>query len=277
MRIGDNKPAMPAIRPALLKQQAALVADHFADPAAFVRSLGHLLELYADRVQRPGMAGTPRPLLPAYHVRPPVLRQVLKELTQRAEVNPDQGLAICDLLWEQPYLECRQLAIQLLGQIPTANETAIIDRIKKWLPTTPETTLVELLLSQGFTRLRQEKPLVVIDQVDTWLVQKHLKMQQTGLRALLPMVKDARFENLPVFFRLLQPLLGVIPTDLRPDLLTVLEALARRSPQETALFLRQSLHLPNHPDLPWLIRQLLPGFPTEIGNNLRSALRASRQ
>ena len=50
---------MPAIQPVRLKRQSALLVEQFNNPAAFIRSLHHLLEFYADRVHRPGQAGEP--------------------------------------------------------------------------------------------------------------------------------------------------------------------------------------------------------------------------
>jgi hypothetical protein len=97
--------------------------------------------------------------------------------------------------------------------------------------------------------------------------------QQQGLRALLPMINDPRFENLPVFFRLIAPLTRTAPSAVRPDLLDVLESLARRSPPETAFFLRQTLDTPNSPDTPWLIRQCLRAFPDELQASLRETVR----
>ena len=82
---------MPAINPARLKQQAALLADHFDSPAAFVRSLHHLLDYYSERVQRTGQAGVMPTLLPAYRVRPQVLRLVLQELSVLKLLLPGQA------------------------------------------------------------------------------------------------------------------------------------------------------------------------------------------
>ena len=75
-----------------------------------MRSLHHLLDFYADRARRPGQSGKPAPLIDAYKVHPPVLRHILQELIPLAAENPDAGLALCDALWEQPYLEFRLLA-----------------------------------------------------------------------------------------------------------------------------------------------------------------------
>ncbi len=123
---------MPAISPARLKHQAALLAEHFDDPPAFVRSLHHLLESYSNRVYRPGQAGELPPLLQTYRVQPPVLRQLLLAIAPLASKNPDAGLALCDALWEQPYLEFRLLAASLLGQLPCSPAEPVIARMKAW-------------------------------------------------------------------------------------------------------------------------------------------------
>jgi hypothetical protein len=267
---------MPAIQPALLKRQAALVADHFDDPVAFARSLGHLLDMYADRVQRPGQSGTPRPLLPAYHVRPPVIRQVLFELGLRAETAPVQALALCDQLWVQPYLECRQIAIDLLGRISTNPVDPILDRVENWRRTAPERSLVEALLHQGLARLRRDQPQIVINLAETWLSDTDTPTQRAGLQVLLPLLKDSTYTNLPVFYRVLRPWVGTASIELRPDLLNLIETLGCRSPQETALFLRQFLNLPERKNAAWVIRQVLHVFPDDLRTNLRNAMRADR-
>jgi hypothetical protein len=53
----------------------------------------------------------------------------------------------------------------------------------------------------------------------------------------------------------------------------VMAALARRSPSETAHFLRQNLASPQGLDTAWLIRKLLPEFPQEARARLRETLR----
>ncbi|MDI6694384.1 MAG: DNA alkylation repair protein [Anaerolineales bacterium] len=265
---------MTAIQPDRLKQQAAQLAEHFADPAAYVHELHQLLDYYADRVRRPGQAGRPAPLTPAYNVRPPVLRALLAALLPRLQADPQNGLALCDALWEQPYLEFRMLAILLLGQAAPDPPEAIVQRIKSWITPALELQLIESLLSLGVERLHRECPMVLLQLIRQWLENTQPFYQQLGLRALLPFINNPAFENLPVFFRLITPLCQSAPSGLRADLLDVLAALARRSPQETAYFLRQVLAYPDAPDTPWLIRQSLNEFPPEIQAGLRSALRA---
>ncbi len=264
---------MPAINPARLKQQAALLANRFNEPSAYVRSLHHLLDSYADRVRRSGELGEPPSLLSAYHVRPQIMRHILQELIPLVQVEPDCGLALCDALWEQPYFEFRLLAASLLGHLRGVLPESILHRVRAWITPDLEARLSDAVLDKGLTGLRQDSPVEVFSLVGDWLDTGRLFEQKLGLHALLPFVKDPGFENLPVIFRLIQPMARVTPAALRPDLLDVLSELARRSPHETAFFLRQTLSLPNSPDTPMLVRQSLRDFPPGIQYDLRSNVR----
>lgn len=265
---------MPAIQPARLRQQAALLAEQFGEPAVFVRSLHNLLDFYADRAHRAGQAGDAPPLLAAFNVRPPVFRQIVQELAPLAEASPEQALSLCEALWQQPYLEFRLLAAALLGQAPPSpSAQPILMKAQSWLATQPEERLVAALLDEGLRRVRRENPEGLIRLVKTWLAAPDTYSRQIGLRALLPMVKDPAFENLPVFFEMINPLARSVSSGLRPYVLDALEALAQRSPRETAFFLKQNLEMPDSPDAAWFIRQTLKSFPAEIQEGLRVAVR----
>ncbi len=263
---------MPAIHPARLKLQAAILAEHFDDPSTYVRSLHHLLEAYAEHILRPGQVGEPPPLLAAYHVRPPVLRYILRELIPLAQGDPVSGLALCDALWERPYLEFRLLAAHLLGQIPCDPVEPILGRLKSWIKPDVETRLLDALFTQGMSCISRCNPLALTSLADQWLKRNDVFYQQLGLRLLLPLVSDPRFENLPVFYQLIQPLTRSSPAQLRPDLLDILAALAHRSPNETVYFLRQAATQTNSPDTPFLIRQVRNEFPPDQQESLRSLL-----
>lgn len=264
---------MPAIRPALLKKQVLLLVQRLDDPPALVRDLHLLFEFYADRAVRPGQATRNRPLTPAYKIRPPVLRQIVQEFEPALESNPQKGLELCESLWEQNYLEFRLLAGMLLGRIPVSASEAILKTIESWVKPDIEAQIITALFDNGLKRLKQEKPLAIIQLAKTFLNQSNLFYQQAGLRALKPVLSDANYENLPAFFRLLQPYVLKINSAIRPDLLDVIAILAKRSPQETAYFLRESLILPDNPDTAWIIRQNLDHFPPKLQTTLREHVR----
>jgi hypothetical protein len=264
---------MPAISPARLKQQAALLAEYFNEPPAFMRSLHHLFDFYAERVQRPGQAGELPPLITAYKVRQPVLRQIVQELAPLAQEDPQAGLALCDALWEQPILDFRLLAAGLLGKVPCDPAEPILERLQVWLKPDVETRIVDVIFSQGVACLRKQNPAALIGLSERWLREKEPFYQHLGLQLLLPLIRDPQFENLPVFFNLIEALIRSAPARLRPDVLDVLAALAQRSPNEAAYFLRRTAAMPNSPTTAWYIRQSLGEFPPEIQASLRQFLR----
>ncbi len=263
---------MPAIRPEVLKQQSAFLAESFDQPEAYLRSLHHLLEQYANRAYRPGQTGKPKPLLEAYDVPLPVLRQLLLDLGLKAQREPEKALALSRDLWEAGYLETRLLAAGLLGKISSQPER-ILNQLKLFLETAMNDRVITALLDQGLAWLRKTQPDTIIEQAKAWLNSRDEYEQILGLRVLIPLIAEPAYENLPLVFKLLAPFTCEATAALRPDLVDVVAALARRSPRETAFFLQESLVLSSCTTTAWLARQVLPAFPVEVRNSLRERLR----
>lgn len=233
-----------------------------------------VLDFYAERIRRHGQKGKPAAILTAYQVPLPVLRYLLQELAPLAAENPAAGLALCDALWGQDILENRLLACMVLGTIPVASPEPVLRRVRLWIEYQPENILLEALFGKGLLYLRRNHPQAVLDLAESWLIGSTPLEKQLGLRILLSLIQEAEFDNLPVLFRMIHPLCQSNPAEVRPDLLDLLEALARRSPQETAHFLRQIANLPDSPQTPWLIRQVLHAFPEATQKSLRLTLRS---
>jgi hypothetical protein len=266
---------MPAIQPARLRQQAALLAQSFSQPEVFIRSLHHLLESYADNARHTGQGGETPPLIDSYYVRPPVLRQLVIELNDYAQEDPEAAIVLAKALWKQPYLEFRQLAASLLGLVPVEDPQPIVDLLESWLNARPEDRLIEALLAQGMLSLRRDRQDIYLQVVSNWLKHPEVFANQLGLRALTSLVQDPGFENIPSIFRLIQPFSRSLASGLRPFMIAILQALARRSPPETTFFLRHNLETPDNPDAPWLARQTLPALSLEMQESLRAALRSA--
>lgn len=211
--------------------------------------------------------------MPAYNAPVPVLRQVLLEVNPLVRSNPEETAALIDELWKQSNLECCLLAISILGMLPVQEPASILSRVRAWSKTT-EDKLVEALLDQGLANMRKDSLPLFLLLVEEWLQSSDWREQQLGLRALLPPVSEVSFDDLPALYRLITPTLRGAPAILRPELLALLAALAQRSPQETAFYLRENIVYPN---TPWLIRQVLQEFPLSIQENLRAALQSPRR
>jgi hypothetical protein len=176
-------------------------------------------------------------------------------------------------MWAEPYYEFRLLAAYLLGLVAPNPPDPVLERLQSWGRSDLEDRLLRALLERGLVRLRSEAIGQYLALLGSWLGDAEVDTRRLGLQALMALAEDPAFENLPVLFHLLGPLTRTLPDRLRSDVLGALAVLARRSPQETAYFLRQNLDASSLPAAAWLIRQLLDEFPSSIQANLRTALK----
>jgi hypothetical protein len=266
---------MPAIQLAHLRQRCAEIAGHFDQPDILVSDLHALFSLYADRTHRTGQTGEPPPLLLTYNVPKPVLRQLLIEIKPRIATNRLAAFQLCDLLWREEYYEMRLLATTVLGLIAPTPPDPALERVEWWIKTTPDEQFQRVVFEQALYTMRTENPERLISQINEWLSGPDIKEQKIGLMALNPLIKTSVYTNLPTFYRLIAPLVRSLPTSLRDNVRETIESLAKRSPIETAHFLRQHLLLSENQDAAWLTRQCIEYFPADLQESLRSVLRAN--
>ena len=264
---------MPAIQPERLRLESARLVESFNQPGAFVRGLRQVLERYGDHTYRPGQAGRPPSLLPSHNVPPPVLRQVAQDVKAAASHDPAAALALCDALWAEPSLEARTLASALLGSLPIENTAQVVQRLSTWARAGGDEAFLTTILDQGLQTLRLQAPAQALELAEGWLQSSKTPEQQLGMHVLLAVLADPAFEDLPSIYSLIAPFLRTAPALLRPDLLAVLAALARRSPQETAYMLKQALNASENAETAWLARQTLDDFPPDVLESLRSELK----
>jgi len=268
---------VPAIYPERLRTQTANLSELYDQPARFTHSLIDLLELYSNRTHRAGQAGEPPPLLRTYNVPKPVIRQLMIELQPLANEYPEETIRLVDALWAEESLETRHIAAFLLGSVPPDRPEIILEIITAWLTPELEERLISLILRLTLTRVLKENPAALLTKIDGWLGSDKLTEQQIGLKALRSVLMSRESQDFPLFIQIITPYTRKAPLQIRSDILDVLEALAIRSPKETAYLLRQSLNTPNNPDTALLIRKLLPVFPTDLQESLRQALREVRE
>jgi hypothetical protein len=265
---------MPAIQIARLRAQMVQLMDLYHQPAQFLRSLHDLLDFYTDHTYRPGQAGKVQPLLPHYRVPSPILRQLEIELAASFQQDVQAGLDLADALAIDPYYEPRILAIYLLSLAPVVPPEPVLQRIHAWARPEEDRQVLRALITRGAGRLMREQPDCWSGLVQGWLTSDKPAVHSMGLHALLAIIEDESFQNLPVIYHLVSPSMHGLPANLQADLLAVLQALARRSPAETAYFLRQMLTVVQDSLIPRLVRRCLPIFTPEIQASLRAALKS---
>ena len=278
---------MPAAELTRLRTQINSLIVQFGNPEGFHHSISSLLDLYANRAYRPGQAIKPQPLIPSYRVPPLVIQQLEQELSKTCQEQPQQALDIVEVLWHDQNLEPRMLATSLLGAIPLSlsgvenqDDPAIygemiIQKLRAWAQPSENFRMLDALFRKGTTRLRKTAPTLLLNLLDEWLNSSHTDIQALGIRALVPLIEDPAFENLPPVFRLLSPLVQSAPAPLYTDLQAVLETLAKRTPTETAFFLRQTLSMATGQGTARLIRHCLPRFNPAQQASLRSAMQTA--
>jgi hypothetical protein len=264
---------MPAINLPRLKRECDRIAAAYDHSDRFIQLLDELLSYYADRSKRAGQTGTPPPLIDAYHVPKPVIRQVLAEMIPLAKSQPEPVLTLCDALWEVPNYEFRLIAANLLGQVTPMPPVRILDRVVSWSTPLPEDRLLDEIFGPGLAGLLNESPDSLLRQVEEWLEDAEIARQRLGLLALKSLVSSKKFGNFPLLFHLISPLTRAHPAALRIELRGVIREIALLSPLECAYFLRQMLEATQSQDTAWLARQCIALLPRESQKSLRGILR----
>jgi hypothetical protein len=264
---------MPVIQPVRLKAQASRLAKQFTQPRIFTHGFNELMEIYADHTYRHGQAGEPPPMLSSFNIPLPVIRQVWLEILPLISSHPQAALELCDNLWQQPILEHRILATQILGQLSIKHRVEVIKRIKQWAKQKIEDRLVDILLEYSLTTLRSQAHQEIAELVDYWLSSHEPLDKSLGLRLLQSLASDAAFDDLPMIYRLITPFLRTPPPQLKPEIVTIVNTLIHRSAPEVAYLLHQNLSSNDNTNTAWIIRQVITEFPPELQAGLFSTIR----
>ena len=254
---------MPAVRLVTLRREMTPLWGLLDDPAAFAQHLRHLFSRYANPTYRAGQA-VASSLLPAYHLPPAAFNGIWQGLRQQVSRRPERALPLAQALWNEAHLEPRLLAARLLGLAPP--EEAVLAQFWSWLAAASDPQVQRALLEHGSARLVAEAADAFLQHVAQILPQPG-PLRRLALQALVALVNHPSFENAPPLYRALRPVLLDLDPDERPEATALLQALARRWPQEVNAYLRrvwgEAASRPGAATLAWVIRRVLPYLPPE--------------
>jgi hypothetical protein len=263
---------MPAIYLAQLKIQAARLAEKFGEPDVFLHDLNELLDFYSNRTIRASQVAQ-QLSVPTYRIPQAVLRQIKSELAVLAQNRTSEAATLTLSLWEAGTLESRLLAAHILGNIPSSQAIPVLSRLPDWLNQSTDKEIRTALLTDALARVRRENPETFFIILERWLANPQPSIQAWGLQALIPLLKDSRFENLPAVFRILRPAILAASPATQLDLQACLEALESVSQTETMAFLREIIRDNPQPTMLRIVRRILPALTTELQEGLRNILR----
>jgi hypothetical protein len=267
----SSKP-MPAINLAQLKIQAARLSEKFSQPDMFIHDLNELLDFYTNRTIRATQI-VQHLSLPTYHTPMPVLKQVQTELVPLARTRSFEAIALVNALWKAGSLETRLLAAYLLGSIPMGQAIPALSHLPEWLAMSTDKEIRTALLTDAFARLRQENPEALFILLEDWLKSPRNSLQAWGLQALIPVLTDPNFENLPAVLRILKPAIQTAGPVTQLELQACFAALEKVSLTETLAFLREIIRDDSSPLMIRTFRRILGGLSPELQAGLKELLR----
>jgi hypothetical protein len=263
---------MPAIDLARLRKQAARLADFFFLPNEFMKHLREMLDFYVNYTLRTKENVAPGSNLKTYRTPPAVLTQIENEIKQTAEENPHFALELADILWDEGALETCLLAAFLLGRIPPQEER-LLPRLTAWTQQVRDPDVRSALLSTSLTRMRKETPNQFLNLIREYFHPERSRTWSNGIQALLPMIADTNYNNLPPILDLVEPIIEEAPTSLQNNLSDLIIALYRASANETIFMLKHILERTENPMTLITLRRMSVNFPPPLQRELQELLR----
>lgn len=263
---------MPAVNPSRLQNQIEEVLIDFTNPVAFHRHLQGLFSLYANRTLQIGQSPEPAPMMPRYHLPQPLKRQLQMAIRPYLEKDPQTALEVADELWKDNFFEVKQFAIVILGNISVESPDPIIKRLESWMSPELDDRLKSELMSDGTAKLQKNFPSTWEKLIQSLLDQKDPKMIGLGIQGLIEGLKRTKFENFPLVFRLVSPVIQKPHAVNMEKLEDLIRTLIHQSPTETAFFLKQTLSLSQSNETKRLLKRCLPLLPEKDRQELKSSL-----
>ena len=264
---------MPAVDPTRLRFQIDKLMEFFQSPEEFHHHLQDLFGFYANRTLRFGDSTTRRPLIPAYNLPSPVIRQLELDLTPHITAEPEVALALADELWEDEFFEVKSIAVLILGSVPVENSKPITTRMLLWLSPDLDQTLTARLFSTGAMRLQETFPKEWESLIEAFLNHQDPDWTTLGIIGLSEGLTNPGFSNLPAVFRLISPFIQTPKRPMFRHLEQLIKNLACQSPTETAFFLKQVLAIRESKQTAQLIKQCLHHFPETIRQEVEASLK----
>jgi hypothetical protein len=231
--------SMPPINLPHLRARTAALAERFADPAATAAAVRQLLDDYADRSHRSSPRVASRSLAYSFKVSPPVLRAVVAALRGPAQANPAAAMAVADRLWQGGSREERLIAARLLGEVALRQPDPALALIEGWAMRIESAETADALAEHGLGPLMRSDPARYLAEARRWVAFPHKWVRRFALSALLPLVKDRQWDNVPSALTVVRLAMADADGDVRHAAVTVLSRLAPKSPAEIGQFLRE--------------------------------------
>jgi len=263
---------MPPVQLARLRPQINALISHYQDHKLFLKTLLLIFENYSEKKSSRNVWLRAKLNMPAWQVPLIVINELEAALEILARAHPQESITLADAMWGQPYYEPKKLAIFLLAKLEPPHQEEFIHRTEAWISAGVEEALIAEVIEQSSLRLEIITSPAWINLVKGWLNAEDKNLQKTGLGAVSKLVENEDFQNLPLVFDLLAPLLSQPRIATQKDLLGVIRMLIIRSQAETASFLISSAELSRTEEAFKFVRKCLPLFNDFFQEEIKKGL-----
>ncbi len=261
---------MPVIDPARLQKQIQQCFVRQSNAKHFVNAILELLEIYSDHAYRPGELAALPSALKSFHVPQPLIRTLKRELVSICQNQPHQALSIAIELWNQPFQECKDLAISILKNVPLDSEHEIFQITENWASTCTHIELIASIAEQALSPDRFQHPASLIHQAQKWTLDERMNIRKLGFLVLEQISVSISFGDLPLLFKVISPYLNRCPPQSFEAVVSICNHLIKKSPKEMAYLMRTAILDNPIADAKKLIKACLRSFPTELQSDLQT-------
>ena len=176
---------MPAVQMEKLRLESANLAGKFAQPDLFRYEFLELMDRYSDRTFRSSQVTLPGKLLASFHVPDRVMWQIKNDLEPQVRIHTQSiALDCCQLLWNGDTVEEKQLAIAILGVIPSNPPGPIIDLVLRFYHPEMDPYLGNKLVADGLTDIRRNHFDLWLDLIQNWIASDDVRQTAQAYQAL---------------------------------------------------------------------------------------------
>jgi len=256
---------MTAIDPARLERDVEDVLALFPDMKRVTRRAEELMERYTDRTRLPGRSSTSKQRLT---VPRPVVRELARGLVLRTASGIEEQTELADSLWKSKHPELRRAATLMLSM---RDDEGVAGLAERWARSCQRSDIRASLAGPGIRAWRSSHPELLLPHVEAWLEKPWTKLQAFALQCLVFTTIEPAFDDLPMVFRMLQPLKRFQRREVRTALIELMDVLIERSPAEAAFFLLEELENGGK-TARRIARKTLPAFPAAQQRLIQRAL-----
>ena len=264
---------MPVIDPLRLSKQIRQCFANQSDAQLFVTAIKNLLETYADHTYRAGELVSLPSSLKSYHVPQPLTRTLKRELASLSQSQPTQALSVAEVFWDQPFQECKDLAISILENLPTEMEKEFFRTLEQWASSCTQAELIESIAKCINASVHAQQPANLIGQAQKWMLDERSTIRKLGFLVVEQLCLSISFGDLPLIFKLISPYLNRCPPQNAQDVIAICNNLIVKSPKEMAYLMRTAITENPAADAKKLIKSCIRTFPPELQSDLLTVIK----